>query len=70
MKKVQDKKMAFIDYHSLNLLFPGTCLYELNAQPTLQRILKNLIPRIIRNPSKENSSDSDEDQSEDEYQIL
>jgi hypothetical protein len=46
-KKVRDKKMAFIDYHSLNLLFPGTCFYELNAQPTLQRILKNLIPRIM-----------------------
>ncbi len=63
--------MAFIDYHSLNLLFPGTCLYELNAQPTLQRILKNLIPGImLRKPSKENSSDSDEDQSEHGYQIL
>jgi hypothetical protein len=66
--KVQDKKMAFIDYSSLNLLFPGSFPYGLDAQPTLMHVLNNLIPRIKPDESKtENMNDAKLLENEDEY---
>jgi len=66
--KLRNKKMAFIDYSSLNLLFPGSFPYGLNAQPTLMHVLNNLIPSIKPDESKtENMSDASSLENEDEY---
>ena len=66
-KTVQNKKMTFINYSSVNLLFPTTAPY-LDTQPILQHVLNNLIPRIKLDQSEnENSSDSNLSENEDEY---
>jgi hypothetical protein len=58
---VQNKKMNFMDYRSLNLLFPGTPMYHIYVQTTLLNILNNLIPRIMIDESDEEEELSDSD---------
>jgi hypothetical protein len=64
--KVQNKKVAFIDYASLHLLLPGSPAYCPDAQPALSHVLNNLIPRI-KPDETETGSDFSLAENEDQY---